>query len=452
LESRVAAPAVGLERVATVLVLVALVYAVLSHGAFYADELRVTTVLFVAAAVTSAVAVRPQRHELDAAFWAPLALGGWYVIAGVAAHDAGGAVAAVSLLVSLASAVFVVRRASADERRVVLAGVVAVGVLVAATGWAGVALRQYPHALEDGGLWRAASTITYSNATAGLLAMVALLALGGFVRDRRGPSTIAAYMIVVGLLATLSRAGIIGFIIGFVVLIVTTRGRILVRTWQIFAGAALATITLLPSMPASHGARPALAFAGLAAGVLVVLAPPRLVVVGALGCAALLVGSPQLRGDTSSALHPIVSGRVSTDSPDRVHERNAALHLAATHLLAGAGPGRVDLHWDVVQPEPETMHVAYAHDEYLQTLDESGVVGLAIVVVGCGAVTLALIRRARTQRAANAAVVIAALVAVAVHSSMDFLWHVPVIPLAAALLVGDVLSSSLSPSPKERTP
>jgi hypothetical protein len=65
-----------------------------------------------------------------------------------------------------------------------------------------------------------------------------------------------------------------------------------------------------------------------------------------------------------------------------------------------------------------------------------------VLLAGLAAVALA-IRKARphTRTPATAAGV-AALVALAVHSSFDFLWHVPLIPLAAAVIVGTLLPTS----------
>ena len=85
------------------------------------------------------------------------------------------------------------------------------------------------------------------------------------------------------------------------------------------------------------------------------------------------------------------------------------------------------------------MHEAYAHNEYLQTIAEVGVPGLFLLLGGLGAVAFA-IRRGRCVNATNAAAGgVAALVVFAAHSSFDFLWHVPLIPIAAAVIVGSLL-------------
>ena len=79
----------------------------------------------------------------------------------------------------------------------------------------------------------------------------------------------------------------------------------------------------------------------------------------------------------------------------------------------------------------------YAHNEYVQVVAETGAVGLALVGMLFVAIG-ATIRRGSSDVAAfgTRSGVAAALVALGVHSAVDFLWHVPIIPLIAAVLVG----------------
>ena len=167
-----------MARASTSLVLLACAYAAMPQGAFFPGQLRVAMVLVLAGLAVALIATGLLRSDLGAPTIAAVALGSWYLLAAALAHDVGGAIPAVELLAMLAATVMVVRRADENERRGVLAGLIAVGSLLALSGWEGVAWRQVPRALEGGGLWRAASTITYANATAGLLAALAVLALG----------------------------------------------------------------------------------------------------------------------------------------------------------------------------------------------------------------------------------------------------------------------------------
>lgn len=438
-------PSVGtsarLARTGTTLVLLAVAYAAMSQGAFYPGQLRFTTVLVLAGLAVTLAATGLSRRDLGAPTVAAVALAAWYLLAGALAHDVSGAIPAVELLAALAAIVVIVRRADETERRGMLAGLIAVGSLLALVGWEGVAWRQIPRALEDGGLWRAASTITYANATGGLLAALAVLALGWIAENRQERLLLSAgaYTLLVGLFATASRAGVLAFAVGLGWLTIGSRGRVLLRAWPVVLGALLSTATLMPSMVASHAPRPLLATCGLLAGLAVAIAPRRVTGAVVVAAAVAFLVVPGVRTTVTSSSRQLRRDRVTLSSPDRTNELHAAVRLARNHATAGVGPGRVDLTWNVAQPQPTTMHEAYAHDEYLQTIDEVGVPGLFLLLGGLGAVALA-IRRGRHVAATNAAAGgVAALVVFAAHSSFDFLWHVPLVPLAAAVIVGSLL-------------
>jgi len=79
----------------------------------------------------------------------------------------------------------------------------------------------------------------------------------------------------------------------------------------------------------------------------------------------------------------------------------------------------------------------YVHNEYAQLLVDLGAIGLALLAALLGAVVL-VIRDGRRypSRTGLRAGAIGGLLAFAAHSGFDFLWHIPVLPLVAALLVG----------------
>jgi len=106
--------------------------------------------------------------------------------------------------------------------------------------------------------------------------------------------------------------------------------------------------------------------------------------------------------------------------------------VAAAHPVAGVGPGQAVLSWR--EPGGGVLVAAYAHDEYLQALAELGAVGLLLVIAL--AVTVGHEVAIGDRPVGAAAGAVAGLVALALHSGLDFLWHVPAIPLVAAALVG----------------
>lgn len=158
-----------------------------------------------------------------------------------------------------------------------LGGLLAVGVAVALTGWLGVALHRGPWGLASQGLWRAASTLTYTNATAALLVPLALVAPALLTASPRSiPLSAAAMCLLTTTALTLSRAGVAGLGLGLLVLCWLLPARRVVRAAAApVAGAGVAVLGLVPSLQAAAPARPALAAVAMAAGVgLVVVAQP----------------------------------------------------------------------------------------------------------------------------------------------------------------------------------
>jgi O-antigen ligase len=113
----------------------------------------------------------------------------------------------------------------------------------------------------------------------------------------------------------------------------------------------------------------------------------------------------------------------------------AALDLVTAHPLTGVGPGRARFTWTT--PAGREMVARYAHNEYLQVLVELGVIGLALVLLLI-VVLVPTIRRGRTQAVQPAlwSGAVAAATALAIHSGLDLLWQLAVIPMTAGMLIG----------------
>ena len=220
--------------------------------------------------------------------------------------------------------------------------------------------------------------------------------------------------------------------------------RVLSTATAPMVGAAVALLGLSPSMPADLPARPLLAVVALTAGLVIAvgmarsddrrlwLAAPLVVL---LTLVALVPALP-----TSKALPAIGTPRLSLASPDRAKETRAALDVVADKPITGAGPGQAVLVWR--GPDGTILLARYAHNEYLQMAADLGLVGLALVIALLVAIGT-VVRRGRRQRGLAPelwAGAVAGLTALALHSAFDFLWHIPVIPLVGALLVGVTLS------------
>lgn len=431
------------------LLLAALAAAVANQGAYYGAGQWLVVVLLGAAFVT-ALRVRPWSR-FDARV-PPLALGlalaAWALVRAAAAGDVAAGVPTLALVAGVVAVVATARRSG--DLQTLASAVVAIGALLAATGWIGVAWRVSPWALEDQRLWRAATSLTYANAAAGLLAALALLGLGRLVGGRSSALERAGLcLMLVGLGATLSRGGIAAAGVGVAVLVAVQGFRPVARAAAgPFLGAVVALAGLLPSMPAESPPRPVVAALALAGGLAVAAALPlvrpfdnrrplMLMVAAAAVLVALAVG-------TSQALDAVGRSRFTVSSPDRQDETRAALRLAADNPLTGVGPGRAQLQW--VGADGRTYVAEYAHNEYLQVLVELGAVGL-VLVLALFVATGREIRAARRtlSRSPLWSGAVAGLVALLVGSAFDFLWHLPAIPLVAALLVAFTV-----PQKKER--
>jgi hypothetical protein len=436
------------------LLVVALVVAIAAQGAYYgAGQRTVAIVLLLALLAAMRAGPWSRGDALLAPVLAGAVLAAWAVVSAAVAGDITAALPVIALLAGVVVVLLAVRRLTGDQRDALTGAVVTVGVLTAATGWVGVAWRIVPWALEDQGLWRAATTLTYANAAAGLLVALTLLAVARLAARPGVPATAAACLLLVGTGATLSRGGTLALTVGAAVLATLLGpGPTLRAAGPPTLGAVVALAGLAPSMSASSPPRPALAAAALVLGVTVAVGTSRLrsrpltlgLATAVLAACAVLAVS----GRTAATTATLVDTRLTIASPDRDAAAGAALRIAAERPLTGTGPGRAFLTW--VQ-DGRSVTSRYAHNEYLQVLAELGFVGLALLVtlLACLAWT---VRWGRPHAPSTAvwAGAAAALAALAVHSALDFLWHLPAIPLAGALLVG--LACPAPSTRKEETP
>jgi hypothetical protein len=429
------------------LLVVALVVAIAAQGAYYGAGQQVVAIVLLLALL---VALRARPWSRDDALLAPVeagtALAAWAAVSAAVAGDIAAALPVVALLAGVVGVLVVARRLTWGQRHTLATAVVAIGVLAAASGWVGIAWRITPWALQDQGLWRAASTLTYANAAAGLLVPLALLAVACLAARPGVPATVAACLLLIGTGATLSRGGALALAVGAAMLATLLGpGRTLRAAGPPTLGAVVALVGLAPSMPASSPPRPALAIVAMVVGVTVAVGVShvrsRLLALG-LATAVVVAGAVLVVGGRMPDPAVSLSGsRLTLASPDRAAEARAALQVAAERPLTGTGPDRAVLAWD---QHNRRVTSRYAHNEYLQVLAELGFVGLALLLVLLASLAWTVWRgRPHAPSTAIWAGAAAGLAALAVHSALDFLWHLPAIPLAGAVLAGLVLPTAI---------
>ena len=418
------------------LLVAGLAAAVVAQGGYHPSG-RWPLLLLVPAAlvcVLPALLAAPRRALLDPPVLAALALASWAAVRGVATGDLTAGLPAASLAVAVAVLLAVGRCLGDEARSVVLRGGLGTAVMVALTGWAGVVWHVDRLAVSQDGVWRAASTLSYPNAAAALLSIAVLPALAVLTtRPTDRLLVLATTVLLVGHAATLSRAGALSLAAGSVLLVV-------LGGWRQVLRAAVAPVL---------GA--AVAVAGMAGSFSLTSPPGRWAAVLALVVSLLLavVASrvpwapvPVLVVSTGLALLATASAvsttvvrlRVGAGSADRVDAHRAALRLVAEHPVAGVGPGQGPLDLAPVG-RPMTL-IRFVHDEYVQVLLDLGALGLLLLLLLVALLVGAAAVRSRVEtRDLFPAGVLAALVAAAVHGGLDFVWHVPVVPLVAVTLV-----------------
>lgn len=167
---------------------------------------------------------------------------------------------------------------------------------------------------------------------------------------------------------------------------------------------------------------------------------------------ALLAGAPSrlshawqdFKNPSAATLRDDSIARFGTASGNgRYDYWKVAVDATGGHVLGGSGAGTYQLLWS--PRAPYFSYVQNAHSLYLETLAETGIVGLALLAAFLVLVLVAAARlclQSRYEAKVRAAGLIGALVAFVVAASSDWIWQVPALP-AAFLLLG---AAALAPA------
>ena len=425
----------GGGTLAAQLVVAGLTAAAFAQGGYHRPGQLVIGVTLVAAVVLC-VGSRPDLGQLGdprlrAALAALTALAVWAVVRGAMAGQPGAGLRWAASVLAVAVVLAVVSSLGPAGRATVVDGLLGVSAVVALAGWAGVVWHVERLATHQDSVWRGASTLTYANATCALLTTTALVAVARRAElgpDRRGALLLAVQLVGIG--ATLSRAGLVATTAGIVVLAAVQGVRRVTTALTVpLVGALIAVAGLAGSfaLDAPSG-RPAAVLAlgaGLAVTALAHRRGPGTVSLGLLAAVA---------AGTLVASSGALAARVHSGGGTRLATHQAALAELADAPLAGVGPG----HGPLVLPGDLVPTMQYVHDEYVETALALGLLGLVLVTAGLvllGRATRRALRAADPADRALPAAALAALVAGCVHAAFDFVWHVPVVPLATAVVV-----------------
>jgi O-antigen ligase/tetratricopeptide (TPR) repeat protein len=124
----------------------------------------------------------------------------------------------------------------------------------------------------------------------------------------------------------------------------------------------------------------------------------------------------------------------------RAHVLIDTMSLVRDHLLVGTGPGTFELAYREYRRPSVLLAIRYTHNDYLHTLSDYGLIGLAIVLSGIAAfATKMWATSKKLKRSLDKALaygLLGAVIAILVHSLVDFNMHIPSNAMAMAVIVG----------------
>jgi len=326
---------------------------------------------------------------------------------------------------------------------------IGIACLVAFTAIWGVAAHSTPWGRVTEGVWRGSSSLTYSNAAAGLLGpAIALTFSRAAIRESRGDA-IAAVLLAVGFASTQSRGGALAFLLVTPVILFRLGWRRSFTTGvPVAVGVAIGTPLLIMRSPTTAEPTPILVSALVLLGVGVTgalwpqrerLARPLPVAIAA--CAGLILAAATPLRDAALSRFTLRSGTTAGGEDaavlfgDRAKEWAVAMDRISERPLVGHGPGVVDLSW---VENGRGFRAYYVHNEFLELAVTNGVIGVLALCIAY------LAFRRHYEVAEETRPLLWAMSIYLLHSAFDFLWHLPALPVFFALLAGLALSRSAS--------
>ena len=147
-------------------------------------------------------------------------------------------------------------------------------------------------------------------------------------------------------------------------------------------------------------------------------------------------------------------GQGMLDRYVRIELDRDALRIAADHPIFGTGPATFVFIHPRYQDSTFSRLAVLAHDDYLNTLDDYGAVGLALALIFVVAVTVKFFRRPRAASRWQDRVLLTAgftgWSALLVHSLVDYNMHIPANAFLLLALTGMAMRRFSSESPESR--
>jgi O-antigen ligase len=205
------------------------------------------------------------------------------------------------------------------------------------------------------------------------------------------------------------------------------------RVWV--RAAALVAVGVFASVPLLNGTRtatmlllllPLAAAAGWAGRGRWAVAGSATMLAAVMLAVGILAATYDRGGDRSGPVDALVD---ATLSERRVQLWRDAAEFAVAYPLVGVGPGVYPGVSAVSRQDRDTI---WPHNEFLQVAAEAGTPALLLLL---GLFAALYLRLWHTANAATASIGAFALGATGVHASVDYIFHFPAIPMAAAAIV-----------------
>lgn len=420
----------------------ALVFAVFRQGAYHQGQ-HIVFVVLIGSAGVLLLAEQHAQALSPRVLTALSPLLASSLVSTVVSEDRSDVASTFVLIGVLAVAIIAGACVPRPNRPLAIGVVSALGTIVAFTAIWGVVAHSSPWGRVTEGVWRGSSSLTYANGAAAVLGPLAVIAFVRATREESWRYATTTVLLMIGFASTQSRGGALALAVAIVPTIAHVGLRESARSAvPILAGLAVGMPPVLIIASASEP-RPVLAVVLVATALLVTrigwagrhrLTSPLAWFLGSVAVVGSVFGLTPLSAAVGARLTFRSGTTAGGESAavlfgDRAQGWVVAWEQFRERPVVGHGPGAVDLTW---VDEGRTFRLLFAHNEYLELAVTHGLVGIGALVASA-----MLLRRALKLRL-NARTVpysIGLLVFMA-HSAVDFLWHIPALPVLFAFLVG----------------
>jgi O-Antigen ligase len=218
---------------------------------------------------------------------------------------------------------------------------------------------------------------------------------------------------------------------------------------------ALGAVAVLLAGARAYGGALSLIIAGLVVGVIAIQKKRSRIIAAALltllvlACIAglfFMVASTGKPGDGQSAASTQGSSALGSSAKHRIVAWRAAWEMGTANTAFGTGFGTYGKCYPLFADTPPVMY--FAHNDYAQLFAETGLIGVVAALIALGFICRWIARSLRNAEGRHTRIIllgaIGGLVAIGVHSALDYNLHIPANAFLAAVLLGLAIGPGLT--------